>query len=258
MDRRRLLLSTLVLAAGMIALLPAGRGLHARAMGPAAPPAGPWPPVDPEDIVNLRFDRAMTAGESATVYKVPAKRHLVLTEVGLVNASGGFDAQLVERTRNGTVVKLVSSFTVESTLGIGIAFRPDSSVDVVNTRTKTDQVTLTLFGYLAPNKDWPPAKPGDLFDTYGTATFNPGEKVTIFDVPQDQWLVLTTAQFRGAGYTLLEDAAGTLTEKPRFFSDHPQVVGITFPPGSSVVLRNDEPFGTRQFWWLMTGYLAKD
>jgi hypothetical protein len=147
--------------------------------------------------------------------------------------------------------------TAQSSLGLGFDFAPGSTVDVLNTQAKSGRVTLQLFGYLAPSSEWPPIDPSDMFDTTGTTSLAYGETFTIYNVPSDRWLVLTSSDISGSGYfALLEDFGGTQTEKPRPWQDS-QLVGIVFHPGSSVVLRNDVQFGSTSYRWLLTGYLTK-
>jgi hypothetical protein len=254
---RRLSIATPLLAAAMVALLHPWTAVSARSSLLSPPGSGPGLPVDPDDIVNVAFDQTMAAGQSVTVYTVPAKRSLVVTQVGLVTGSGQSDTQLVERSRQGTEVKLFSQFTSVSSLGIGLAFAPGSSVDVVNTRTTSDRVTLKLFGYVAPSNHWPPVDPSDIFDTTGTTSLARGETFRIFSVPADRWLVITSNAISGSGdFALLEEFAGAQTAKPLNERDS-QLVGIAFRPGSSVVLRNDVQFGVTAYRWLLTGYLAK-
>lgn len=255
---RRLLLATPILAAAMVAILHPWSTVSAKPslLLPNGP--GRWPPVAPDDIVNVKFVQVMTAGQSVTVFTVPKKRHLVVTAVGLVTDSGQDNAQLLEHSGQGSVVRLVSSRDWQSSLGIGFAFAPGSSVDVLNTSAKNDQVTLQLFGYLAPSTEWPPIDPSDMFDTLGSTSLTYEETFTIYRVPSDRWLVLTSNAIQGSGYyALLEDFGGTQTEKPLIFQQDAQLVGIVFHPGSSVVLRNDQPFGSTNYNWLLTGYLTK-
>jgi hypothetical protein len=254
---RRLFIATPVLVAAVVAVLYPRTAVSART--PVLSPFGSnsCPNVDPADIVNIDFNQSLAAGQSVTVFSVPVKRHLIVTQIGLVNGSGGFDTHLVERTKQGTVVKLFSQFSVNASFGLGLAFEPGSSVDVVNTRTTSDPVTLHLFGYLAPSGNLPAVKPDDVFDTMGMATLAPGQTVRMFDVPNDRWLVLTSNAISGTGeFALLEDFSGTQTEKPLMdFASNP--IGIAFRPGSSVVLRSDVQSGTYNYRWLLTGYLAK-
>jgi hypothetical protein len=127
----------------------------------------------------------------------------------------------------------------------------------VNTRTTSDQVTLHLFGYLAPSGNLPAVNPNDVFDTMGAATIPFGQTFRIFDVPNDRWLVVTSnAISPSSAFALLEDFGGTQTEKP-LVDPASYPIGIAFRPGSSVVLRNDDQFGNPNYRWLLTGYLAK-
>jgi hypothetical protein len=162
----------------------------------------------------------------------------------------------LERSGTTSVVRLFSQFTAQSTLGLGLDFAPNSSVDVLNTHATNDEVKFQLIGYLTPSDSWPPIDPSDMFDTTGTTSLTFGETYTIYRVPSDRWLVLTSSAISGSGYfALLEDFGGTQTEKPGPAQDSP--VSTVFHPGSSVVLRNDVQFGSTSYRWLLTGYLAK-
>ena len=253
---RRWLMATPILAAAMVAILHPWSTVSAKPSLLAPHGPGRWPPVAPDDIVNVLFDEVVTPGQSVTVFTVPKKRHLVVTLATLYTESGQFDAQLLERSGTKSVVRLFSQYTAQSTLGLGLDFAPISSVDVLNNHATNDRVRCQLTGYLTPSDSWPPIDPSDIFDTTGTTSLTYGETFTIFHVPSDRWLVLTSSAISGSGYfALLEEFGGTQTEKPGPLPDSP--VGTVFHPGSSVLLRNDVQFGSTSYRWLLTGYLVK-
>jgi hypothetical protein len=255
---RRLLLATPILAAAMVAILHPWSTVSAKPSLLAPKGPGRWPPVAPDDVLNVHFDEIMTSGQSATIFTVPKKRHLIVTSVDLETDSGQYDAQLLERSGQTSVVRLISGINPSFAPGLGFDFAPGSSVDVLNTRATSDRVTLQLFGYLSPSTEWPPIDPSDMFDTTGTALLtDSGQTYTIYSVPSDRWLVLTQSIITGSHFALLEDFGGTQSEKPTIFLPGGQLVGIVFHPGSSVVLRNDEQFGFVNYHWLLTGYFAK-
>jgi hypothetical protein len=255
MNQRRILALVLVLAA--LAAFVSRPGGELRATPTPPLPLADVTPVLASKMVNVFVDRVLAAGESFAVYKVPPTKRLVLTQAGIANSSGSFDTQLVQRLNGVTTIKLTSNFEADAVQGIGIAFAPDSSVELVNPRSTQDRATLTIFGYLAPTDHWPAVNVADLFDTNGTATVPFGQQVKLADVPPDRWLVLTSAQFTSSGFSILEDDGGTITVKPRPFSKESMSIGLAFHPGSSIYLRNDTPFTPGNYRWLLYGYFER-
>ncbi|MCC7172805.1 MAG: hypothetical protein IT459_20320 [Planctomycetes bacterium] len=119
---------------------------------------------------------------------------------------------------------------------------------------------------------WPPA-PSRIVNIVsatnagGTATWmQSNEARVVFTVPSDQWLVLTSLNVQssvGAPLCIVESAAGVSSIKwtyadpngnPTLSTQTLGEAGMTFGPGSDVVIENKTPtiFTAR---WMMTGYL---
>jgi hypothetical protein len=104
----------------------------------------------------------------------------------------------------------------------------------------------------------------------GYVSLNPGTSVMVYTVPSDRYLVLTDFEITEIGanmISLFEDANGSTTVKRGFYFNQrlPQTalqpyhsaVGLTFAPGSSVVLRNTTTQGQQTgVAYTMTGYFA--
>lgn len=124
---------------------------------------------------------------------------------------------------------------------------------------------------------WPP-RASNIFNLDSTSvanpngyvSLNPGTSVVVYTVPNDRYLVLTDVEISDIGpmmISLFEDANGSTTVKRGFFFNrmltqtavqpYHSAVGLTFAPGSSVVLRNTTTQGQQAgVAYTMTGYFA--
>src|SRR5262245_49910546 len=103
--------------------------------------------VDPDDIVHIEGDLALSAGDSAAVYTVPAGRWLVLTDVEFFWQIGGTPS-LAEKLGFTITTKRERFLNQAFHSRTGLAFRPGSQVQVREISFNALSVSYAMTGYL--------------------------------------------------------------------------------------------------------------
>ena len=200
---------------------------------------GDWPPVHPSRVVSVHWERSLAAGASEIAYHVPANRHLIITRMVLVADSGQRRLHLIEDHQGVERLKLKSQFLLETTDGVGLVFRPNSDVVVRNVGSQQDDAELSFFGYTTADDPWPVVAPKAIENRSFTVTLGAGQEQTLLRVPTRRWLTLTNI-LAVPPPTLLERTAGGDHVIPPVLLSDPHPALVSFQPGSSVVLRNDD------------------
>jgi hypothetical protein len=250
---------------------------------PQAAPVPSWPP-DGDALVQVNGWEysPIPAGQERAVYLVPPQDYFVATT--LLNPSGDFE--LVER-HNGidTVVWTKETRRIRWESGsilywrsdgpLGVPFRPGSEVIVKAIGADpVDLESMRLLGYRSRpvSRLWPPS-PEMLVHVCGWEIPNvlPGQEAVILTVPVGSHFVLTNFGFphsySGAKWEVLERTVSgdtlvwgfgqaTMGYEKRW--DEPGPIGVTFQPGSQVIVR---PTGSTGHTDLkparFTGYLTR-
>lgn len=116
-----------------------------------------------------------------------------------------------------------------------------------------------------PVNSWGPPKKNivNLWEP-GPITIPPGASLNVYDVPADQWLVVTGVGLSASyPFAWVEDLNGVITVKGTNAGLFPQAtsapIGWTFRPGSKVVLQSLEMTYTSNIYnRSLLGYLARE
>lgn len=109
---------------------------------------------------------------------------------------------------------------------------------------------------------WPP-RPADIVNLSGHEVIAPGEIHVLFEVPANEWLVVTDGDrvsnpVAVGDFGILEGGQfRRLLNATDFSEGYHSVTGLAFPPGTSVAVGNLHERTTVDVWWDVTGYLAR-
>jgi hypothetical protein len=121
---------------------------------------------------------------------------------------------------------------------------------------------------------WPPPKKDIVnlffFEPTSQISVPPGASFTVFTVPNDRWLTITgvSGSYATGPFPFWsEELNGAVTEKGQFLGNEMPAspascggaIGWTFRPGSTVVIRNDDPTTTALIYsYALIGYLSRE
>ncbi len=258
------------------------------------PSSSPWPP-HPRDIFNATSPGGVTgpiaSGESVEAFVVPSDRDLVITSYNGNGVAWNIVAEKDEARQvllYQKAVPLRSRWYTDGPIGLSVA-KGSAVLLELEWHTSLSSPSWSVVGYLYPPTDapieWPP-RPKNIVTLTGEHVFAPYEQHGVYTVPSKKWLVVTFVEPFAPGsdvttnplngvVTIIEEKDGVQVAKTAELPidlNHQDTnearnhgpLGLTFRPGSRVVIANDgygsspNPPGDGLLRWIANGYIVPD